>query len=198
VLGSFALMMPPLLQAERRGRMKFLFLAAIVLLLAVELGFAVCYTNFTMAIALLLAFFVAFNILEASLPSLVSRVAPPDSRGTALGVYNTTQALGLFVGGAAGGWLAKNFGDPAVFVFGFAVIALWLGVASGMRVPGETVERAYRVPPRLDPAGLRERLVRLRGVREAVIVPEQGIVRLKVYPESFDERAVREIIEGES
>jgi len=198
VLGSFALMMPPLLQAERRGRMKFLFLAAIVLLLAVELGFAVCYTNFTMAIALLLAFFVAFNILEASLPSLVSRVAPPDSRGTALGVYNTTQALGLFVGGAAGGWLAKNFGDPAVFVFGFAVIALWLGVASGMRVPGETVERVYRVPPRLDPAGLRERLVRLRGVREAVIVPEQGIVRLKVYPESFDERAVREIIEGES
>ncbi len=198
VLGSFALMMPPLLQAERRGRMKFLFLAAIVLLLAVELGFAVCYTNFNMAVVLLLAFFVAFNILEASLPSLVSRVAPPDSRGTALGVYNTTQALGLFVGGAAGGWLAKNFGDPAVFVFGFAVIALWLGVASGMRVPGETVERVYRVPPRLDPAGLRERLVRLRGVREAVIVPEQGIVRLKVYPESFDERAVREIIEGES
>ncbi len=198
VLGSFALMMPPLLQAERRGRMKFLFLAAIVLLLAVELGFAVCYTNFTMAIALLLAFFVAFNILEASLPSLVSRVAPPASRGTALGVYSTTQALGLFVGGAAGGWLAKNFGDPAVFVFGFAVIALWLGVASGMRVPGETVERAYRVSPRLDPTGLRERLVRSRGVREAVIVPEQGIARLKVYPESFDERAVREIIEGES
>jgi len=198
VLGSFALMMPPLVQAERRGRMKFLFLAAIVLLLAVELGFAVCYTNFAMAIALLLAFFVAFNILEASLPSLVSRVAPPASRGTALGVYNTTQALGLFVGGAAGGWLAKNFGDPAVFVFGFAVIALWLGVASGMRVPGETVERAYRVSPRLDPTGLRERLVRSRGVREAVIVPEQGIARLKVYPESFDERAVREIIEGES
>lgn len=194
VLGSFALMMPPLLQAERRGRMKFLFLAAIVLLLAVELGFAVCYTNFTLAIALLLAFFVAFNILEASLPSLVSRVAPPAARGTALGVYNTTQALGLFVGGAVGGWLAKNFGDPAVFVFGFAVIALWLGVASGMRVPGETVERAYRVSPRLDAAGLRERLVRSRGVREAVIVPEQGIVRLKVYPESFDERAIREII----
>ncbi len=198
VLGSFALMMPPLLQAERRGRMKFLFLAAIVLLLAVELGFAVCYTNFTMAIVLLLAFFVAFNILEASLPSLVSRVAPPASRGAALGVYNTTQALGLFVGGAAGGWLAKNFGDPAVFVFGFAVIALWLGAASRMRVPGETAERAYRVSPRLDPAGLRERLIRSRGVREAVIVPEQGIARLRVYPESFDERAVREIIEGES
>src|SRR6266446_2351815 len=84
VLGSFALMMPPLVQAERRGRMKFLFLAAIVLLLAVELGFAVCYANFGMAIALLLAFFVAFNILEAGLPSLVSRVVRPAARGTLL------------------------------------------------------------------------------------------------------------------
>jgi len=198
VLGSFVLMAPPLVRAERRGRMKFLFLSAIALLLAAELGFAVCLTNFGMAIALLLAFFVAFNILEASLPSLVSRVAPAASRGTALGVYNTTQALGLFAGGAAGGWLAQHLGETSVFVFGFAVIALWLGAASGMRVPGETVERAYRVSPRLDPTGLRERLVRLRGVREAVIVPERGIARLRVYPESFDERAAREIIEGES
>jgi predicted MFS family arabinose efflux permease len=198
VLGSFVLMLPPLLHAERRGRMKFLFLAAIVLLLAVELGFAVCYTNFGMAITLLLAFFVAFNILEASLPSLVSRVARPASRGTALGVYNTTQALGLFVGGAAGGWLAKNFGDPAVFVFGFTVIALWLGVASRMRVPGEAVERAYRVRAGLDPVALREKLVRLRGVREAVVVPEEGIARLRVYPESFDEQAATEIIGGEN
>src|SRR5207244_10851527 len=110
--------MPPLVQAERRGRMKFLFLAAIVLLLAVELGFAVCYTNFAMAIALLLAFFVAFNILEASLPSLVSRVAPPASRGTALGVYNTTQALGLFAGGAGGGWLGGHLRVTLMLLIG--------------------------------------------------------------------------------
>jgi MFS family permease len=198
VLGSFVLMIPPLVQAERRGRMKFLFLSMIALLLAVELGFAVCLPSLPMTIALLLAFFVAFNILEASLPSLASRVAPPASRGTALGVYNTTQALGLFVGGAVGGWLAKNFGDPAVFVFGFALVALWLGAALGMRVPGEALERVYRVRAGLDPVALRERLVRLRGVREAVILPARGIARLKVYPESFDERALKEIIEGES
>lgn len=141
VLGSFVLMAPPLIQAGRRGRVKFLFLSAIGLLLAVELGFAVCLSNFAMAIVLLLAFFVAFNILEASLPSLVSRVAPAASRGTALGVYNTTQAFGLFVGGAAGGWLAQHWGEASVFVFGFAVVALWLGVAWGMRVPGEAAER---------------------------------------------------------
>jgi predicted MFS family arabinose efflux permease len=140
VLGSFILMAPLLLHAERTGRMKFLFLASIGLLLAVELGFAVCLSNFPYAVALLLAFFVAFNLLEASLPSLVSRFAPSSSRGTALGVYNTTQALGLFVGGAAGGWLAQNWGQGSVFVFGFAVVALWLLVASSMRVPVDAAE----------------------------------------------------------
>jgi MFS family permease len=141
VLGSFALMMPPLLAAERRGRMKLLFLCAIGLLAVVELGLAAGYRDLRATVALLLAFFVAFNILEASLPSLVSRVARPESRGTALGVYNTTQALGLFVGATVGGWLAGHFGEAAVFVFGTAIIALWLGVAAGMRVPGGTARR---------------------------------------------------------
>src|SRR5437867_147706 len=132
-------MAPPLIQAEHRGRLKFLFISAIVLLLAVELGFAVCYTNFQMAVTLLLAFFVAFNILEAALPSLVSRIAPAASRGAALGVYNTTQSLGLFVGGALGGWLAGGFGDSGVFVFGIAVVALWVGAGWAMGIPGGSV-----------------------------------------------------------
>ena len=140
VLGSFALMAPLLLDAERRRRMKFLFLASIALLLAVELGFAVCFDNFPFLVALLLFFFVAFNVLEACLPALVSRVAPAASRGTALGVYNTTQALGLFAGGAAGGWVAQHWGDFAVFVFGFALVALWLLVASSMRAPVDAAE----------------------------------------------------------
>src|SRR4051812_17437231 len=142
VLGSFALMMPPLLWAERRGRMKLLFLCAVGLLAAVEVGLAAGYRDLRATAALLLAFFVAFNILEASLPSLVSRVAPAASRGTALGVYNTTQALGLFVGSAVGGWLAGHVGEAAVFVFGTALVALWLGVAAGMRVPGDKARRA--------------------------------------------------------
>ena len=197
VIGSFVLMAPLLLHAERRGRTRFLFLSAIVMLLSVELGLAVCLDNLHMLVALLLAFFVAFNVLEASLPSLVSRLAPVSSRGTALGVYNTTQSLGVFVGGAAGGWLAKHFGEAAVFVFGIAIAALWLLVALGMRTPGEAAERTFPVRAGSDPVALRERLLHLRGVRDVAVAADKGVVRLRVYPEFFDEREAKTLIEGE-
>jgi MFS family permease len=135
VLASFVLMVPAIFYAEKKDAIKPVFLASIGLMAAVQLGFAFALQNFTALVILLLGFFVAFNILEASLPSLVSRTAPASARGTALGVYNTTQSLGLFVGGAAGGWLMQHHGQVPVFAFGAALIALWWLGALGMRVP---------------------------------------------------------------
>lgn len=137
VLISFALMVPPLLMAEKRGRTKLMFTGAVALMLVVQAGLALWIESLTAVVVLLTAFFVAFNLLEASLPSLVTRVAPESARGTAIGVYNTTQALGLFAGGVAGGWLAQHVGNVSVFVFGMALVALWLLVAAGMQVPGQ-------------------------------------------------------------
>jgi MFS family permease len=135
VLASFALMLPPIFYAEKRNALKPVFLASIGLLLAVQLGLMFALENFAALVILLLGFFVAFNILEASLPSLVSRIAPPGAKGAAMGVYNTTQALGLAVGGAAGGWLMQHYGQASVFVLGTVLIALWWIVAAGMRAP---------------------------------------------------------------
>ncbi|MBE0620737.1 MAG: MFS transporter [Burkholderiales bacterium] len=135
VLGSFVLMVPAIFYAEKKDAIKPIFLASIGLMAAVQLGFAFSLHNFTALVILLLGFFVAFNILEASLPSLVSRTAPVSAKGAALGVYNTTQSLGLFVGGAAGGWLMQHHGRAPVFMFGAALIALWGIAAAGMRVP---------------------------------------------------------------
>ncbi len=133
VLVSFALMMPPIMRAERAGRMRTLFLGAIGLLLVVFLGLWGYSDSLGWIAAWLLLFFVGFNILEASLPSLISRVAPPASKGLALGIYNTTQAIGLFVGGAAGGWLAKQYGASGIFSFSAVAMLVWLFVAAGMR-----------------------------------------------------------------
>ena len=133
VMLSFALMMPPLMWSERNGRLRGLFLGAVALLLAVQLVLAVQPAGLVPFAALLLGFFVGFNVLEASLPSLVSRLAPPDAKGAALGIYNTTQAFGLFFGGLLGGWVQQGWGRSAVFAACAALMALWLLVAAGQQ-----------------------------------------------------------------
>jgi MFS family permease len=135
VIASFVLMVPPIIWSEKNNRGKAVLLGSVALMLLVQLGFIEGFRSFTWSVVLLFAFFVAFNILEASLPSLVSRIAPPAGKGTALGVYNTTQALGLSAGGALGGVLAKNFGAQAVFAFGAAMMFLWFIAAFSMREP---------------------------------------------------------------
>lgn len=137
VLASFVLMLPPIFLGEKRGRMKQVFVAAIALLLIVELGLRVAVVqpqlSFELLVLLLLSFFVAFNILEASQPSLVSRLAPAGARGAALGVYNTMQAIGLFAGGAGGGLMAQYFGGEAVFSAGCLLTLAWLIIAASMK-----------------------------------------------------------------
>jgi predicted MFS family arabinose efflux permease len=84
----------------------------------------------------LFVFFCGFNVLEASQPSLVSRIAPAHLRGSALGVYNTLQSVGFFVGGALGGWLIKHHGMSALFVCCGTAMLAWLALAWPMTAPG--------------------------------------------------------------
>ena len=133
VMLSFALMAKPLIVAERRGLMRPLFIGSIVLVLAAQLGFLLRVDSVLWMALWLLIFFTGFNILEASLPSLVSRIAPASAKGLALGIYNTTQALGLFVGGALGGVIVARWGSEAVFVFAAIVTVAWWLIALGMR-----------------------------------------------------------------
>lgn len=137
VLASFLLMLPPVFVGEKRGKMKNVFVAAIGLLAIVQLGFwlatAQAVSSTSTFVVLLLGFFVAFNILEASQPSLVSRLAPTAARGTALGVYNTLQAAGLFCGGAIGGWLVQHVSPSSVFVLGGLLAFAWLIIAINMK-----------------------------------------------------------------
>jgi MFS family permease len=132
VLASFAVMVPPILMADRRRLHKPVMLGAIALMLVVQVLFAAWHASLAGMAVLLIGFFAAFNVLEALLPSLVSRIAPEQARGTALGVYNTSQTLGLFTGGLAAGALAGHFGAVAVYIVGAAAMLAWLAVAAGM------------------------------------------------------------------
>ena len=150
VLASFFVMGATLFPLERRGYLRAVFLAAIGLIAAVQLGLLVVASGTPTVTALgllMFVFFCGFNVLEASQPSMASRMAPPRSRGAALGVYNTLQSLGLFAGGLAGGLLVKGYGAQGLFAVCTAAILLWLVIAWPMRAPGKTAGPAVSVAP---------------------------------------------------
>jgi len=138
VLASFVVMGATLFPLERRGYLRAVFLGAIGLVTLVQLGllWAADAPHVAWLAFMLFLFFCGFNVLEASQPSLASRVAPPHARGAALGVYNTLQSLGFFAGGALGGWLVKTQGVPALFIACAVGMGLWLLLAWPMTAPG--------------------------------------------------------------
>ena len=144
VLLSFVFMVPAIIFAERHGRLKLVFNAAIMLLVVVQIGLALASDGVWSLALWLMLFFVAFNVLEATQPSWISRIAAPQSKGTALGVYNTLQSAGLFLGGMLGGFLAQHFGAGAVNLSCALLALVWLGLAFTMTPPPRRVEAARR------------------------------------------------------
>ncbi|MEY4676209.1 MAG: hypothetical protein RLZZ470_716 [Pseudomonadota bacterium] len=134
VLLSFVVMGVTLFPMERRGLLRPLFLGCIVLVMGVQAAWCfmtVGQPQLWLLVFLLFLFFCGFNVLEASQPSLASRLAPLGSRGAALGVYNTLQSLGIFAGGAVGGLLLKKLGAVGVFSASTGLMLVWLVVAWG-------------------------------------------------------------------
>lgn len=200
MVASFVLMLPAILTAEKHGRLKLVFVAAIAVMLIAQLMFASSIQSFWGIVASLVVYFVAFNVLEASLPSIISKVAPAASKGTAIGVYNTAQSMGIFVGGAAGGFLSHYYGFAAVFIFCGALMACWLLFAASMAAPPAIRNRMFSIP-NISPERaneLRIRLASLQGVREATVLPEEGIAILKIeMGQPWDESQVEELLAGD-
>jgi MFS family permease len=202
VLASFVLMVPAIMYADRRSRSKPVLLGAVALLAAIQALLALGAHGVMALAVLMLGFFAAFNVLEAMLPALVSRNAPAHGRGAAIGVYNTTQTLGVFFGGFLGGALAKHFGASAVFAACAVFCLLWWLAALSMRAPARVVNDAstltFSVATGVNMEGLAEALAAVRGVREARVLGGEGLVRLEVVPGQWDETKVRKLIRGEA
>ncbi len=199
LLLSFVFMIPAVILGEKRDKLKPVFVGAVALMLVAQLSLMVVQPSLWGLGAALLAYFVAFNVLEASLPSLISRLAPASAKGTAMGVYNTAQSLGLFVGGALGGWLAQHYGFGALFAFCMALMTVWLLLALGMRPPPAVRTRMFRVEglDEVRAAALKSRLAALAGVREVAVMADEGMAVLKVAKSGWDETAAMQLIKGE-
>ena len=108
-------MLPAIIYAEKRAKLKPVFIGAVALMLFAQLMFAETIHQFWGVVISLLIYFTAFNMLEAMLPSLISKMAPAAYKGTAIGVHNTAQSFGIFLGATVGGYLSHRLGFSAVF-----------------------------------------------------------------------------------
>jgi MFS family permease len=203
LLTSFSFMVPIIIVSEKFNKAKLVFISSILLMLIAQLMFGMLINIFWGLVASLFVYFVAFNVLEASLPSLISKIAPPSAKGTAIGVYNTCQSLGVFFGGLLGGFLADFGGSFSVFSFCAILMTLWVGFALSMKAPPAIKTLMFMIqnksllksPKQL--AVVQQQLKKIQGVRDVIILLEEGKVMLKVNKhETIHETSIIRLLGG--
>jgi len=191
---SMILMLPFIIIAEKQRRMKEVFVGAIAVVALAELGFWSFNDSFYGLAFFVLVFFSAFNILEASLPSLVSKMSPAEAKGTAMGIYSTSQFFGAFLGGIIGGKLLGLYGINGVFLFAMLSMLGWLFLALTMKTPrylSSYVVKLGRVQSE-EISRVAAGLTGICGVAEAVVIPEDGAAYLKVDLHALDKAGLLE------
>jgi MFS family permease len=203
LLSSFVFMVPIIVVSEKFNKAKLVFISSIFLMLIAQLMFGMLINVFWGLVASLFVYFVAFNVLEASLPSLISKIAPPSAKGTAIGVYNTCQSLGVFFGGLLGGFLADFGGSFSVFSFCAILMTLWVSFAFSMKAPPAIKTLMFMIqnksllksPKQL--TRLQQQLKKIQGVRDVLILLEEGKVMLKVNKhETIHEASIFRLLGG--
>ena len=199
LLVSMLLIIPAIIYSEKKVKLKPVFSIAVFILLLSQGLLALTLDSVLGMTIALLVFFTAFNLLEASLPSLISKISPVGAKGTAIGVYSSIQFLGAFIGATIGGYLYEHQGGPALFAFCSILLALWLVLAITMKAPAAVRTKMYHVKEmETDEAnGLSRELASLNGVHEALVLANEGVAYLKVDMKGFDEARVVQILEGE-
>jgi len=196
MLIAFGLMVPPIIIAEKKAKMKQVFMIAVGLAMAGQALLMFAQDSLWGVAIALLVFFTAFNVLEATLPSMISKIAPLAAKGTAMGVYSSVQFLGAFTGAAAGGALMQYVGGNAVFMFAILLLLVWLVVASGMNPPAAVSTKLYHLSEMNESAGLelQKQLAQVQGVREVMVIAAENIACLKVDMRGFDKDAVEQLV----
>lgn len=196
LLLSIVLIIPAIIYAEKKAKLKSVFIAAIAILLAGQVLLAITFDSIWGTAIALLVFFTAFNLLEASLPSLISKIAPVGAKGTAIGIYSSTQFLGAFVGAAIGGYLFGAHGSYALYAFCGLLLIVWLILAITMEAPAAVRSRMYHVQEMdLDKSReLSRQLAIIPGVYEALVLVNERVAYLKVDMKGFDEEKVIKLL----
>ena len=199
MLLAFAGMVPLVILAEKRRQMKAMCLLAIAAITLSLGGLASLDGSLWGLLGWLLLFFIAFNLLEATLPSMLSKLAPAGAKGTAMGVYSTSQFLGAFLGGVLGGFLAQQWGLAAVFVGCGLLGVVWLALMAGMSPPPHLASEVVALDDEHQGAALESlaaRFAEVAGVEDVLVVAEDRLAYLKVDRRHLDEEALARVIDN--
>jgi len=198
LLVAVAAMVPAIIVAEKYRHMKGVFVDAVAALAVSQIMLYFGAGNLFVLLAALVVFFSAFNVMEATLPSLITKVAPPDVKGTAMGVYSSLQFFGIFVGGVIGGFAHQRGGAAAIFALTTALALIWLLTAVGMAQPSYLTTRLLSLAATgaENAEDLATKLRQVPGVIEAVVVAEENLAYLKVDAKSFDAARAEALVCG--
>ncbi len=190
MLLAFVALIPAVIVAERQQRMREVFLFAILVLVLAMVALSQAH-GLTALIAAVCVFFFAFNLLEALLPSLVSKVSPAGSKGTAMGIYSSSQFLGAFLGGMLGGLSHSMPYGVSVFWLLAALVLLWGWRAAGMAQPRYGKSLMLRPLDGVVLSGEQMAdLQALAGVEELVLMPDEAVIYVKVDPKVWSDAAL--------
>jgi len=193
---SMAAIIPFIIIAEKKRQMKKVFLGAIGTLVLANIGFVMFHDQLVGLIACLWIFFCGFNLLEATLPSLISKTAPGDLKGTAMGIYSSSQFLGAFLGGASGGWIYGEYGATAVFVFSAVIAASWVLIALFMSTPRywANLLLSLKSVKAEQGAEFSRQLLAINGIEEVRLHFEEQAAYLKVDNQQLDKDHLTELL----
>jgi len=195
LLLAFILMVPIMIIAIRKEKEKQAFLGSIVLLMVSLLAMAIWVDSIIGLGICMLLYFVAFNFLEATMPALVSRLAPAGQKGSAMGVFSSSQFFGAFLGGILGGYVAQVMSAQAVFAAAALVGLIWLILAWKMQVPPKSkiISLMTELSSEQQAQALASRLVALPGVLEATVASDENRSYLKINDKEFDLDQARKV-----
>ncbi|KTD70191.1 transporter, major facilitator family [Legionella steelei] len=191
---SFILMIPFIILAEKKKRMKGVFLSSVLIMAMAQLLLAYTSQHWVSLCVLMLIYFVAFNILEAALPSLVSKQANPHSKGTAMGIYSTSQFLGLFIGGALAGVLYQWNSSQGIFVTNAIIGIIWLLVSFSMKSQASFSTLVLPAPWAEKNEPIINKLLNIKGVIEVAFAEDERVIYLRVDRERYLAGSAEKII----
>jgi len=189
MVAAVILMLPMIIFAEKKRQHARVMLLGVILIAAVQFSFGLFEFPILFVLIAMVVYFTGFNLMEALLPSMISRIAPLSGKGTALGVYSTSQFLGAFMGGPIAGLTIQYYEMNGVYLIGGFMALIWTVILLGLKNPPVLTAYTLTMPDVAKDAfpSLVDEIKAIEGVSEAIALPEAGAVYLKVDKKQLDE-----------